>query len=640
MKSYRERTNTVLEKIRSYEGGQNSVVENGGQTLALKHKKNTIIWCAFAAVCIAIIIVFNLVLFLPYPINDISAYSDSEYYGLISVVNRLTYRAPYKNNFEKWTSNWRWGNVVESPDIGDANDALPPTSPGQLESTAYPDSSSESSSGNGQYVENTNNQVKAVTEADLLKRSTSYAFYLDLSGSYIKLLSYRLSGESTTLISSYEIKNDEDSYFYEYSCEGYLSADCNTVTVICECYNYKLKELYTCIINLDVSDVKTVKESGRIYVSGRYISSRLVDGNLLMFTNYNLKYNPDFSNEANFVPQTGTLDSLNSIPIENIVYSEDATSARYTVVCSIDQGSLDINSNFAFLSFSQSVYVSESNIFLTRTKNNVSSDDDTYYDTTTEINCVSYANGELEFVNSATVPGFVLNQYSMDEYEGILRVVTEYSILKKNGRDYSGASLFCIDLDSFEICASLKEFCPDGESVRSVRFDRTTAYVCTAVALKDPVFAIDLSDLNNITYKDTGTIPGYSLSLMKFTGDTLLGIGYGDSWNLKIELYEQTADGVESVAVFEKNCSFSTEFKAYFIDAENGFIGLTVSYYDDNYKWVHEFIVLLYDGYDLNQIASVRYDEYVNRDYTRAFMDDGFIYVFSYEHVDVIALFK
>ena len=639
MKSYRERTNTVLEKIQNLEGGQNAAVENGGQTLALKRKKNAIIWSAFAAVCIAIIIAFNLVLFLPYPATDISAYRNSEYYGLISVINRLTYSAPYKNNFDKWTSNWSWGNKGSEtgPDVGYPDNVAPP--PTSSEPSVGVDSPS-GPNGNGQYVENTNNQVKEVTEADLLKRSTSYAFYLSPTGlNSIDLLTYKLNGEDTALTSSYKINPEQELYFYTWSCEGYLSADCNTVTVICECYNYKRNELYTCIINLDVSDVKNVKESGRIYISGSYISSRLVNGNLLMFTNYSLKYNPDFSNEANFVPQTGTLDNLKSIPIDDIVYSKDADTARYTVVCSIDQNSLDISSNYAFLSYSQSAYVSESNIFLTRTRYNIT-EDDTHYDRTCEINCVSYADGKLQFVNTATVPGFVLNQYSMDEYEGILRVVTEYSVSEKHGRNYSGASLFCIDLDSFEICASLKEFCPDGESVHSVRFDKTTAYVCTAVALKDPVFAIDLSDLDNITCKDTGTIPGYSLSLMKFKGDTLLGIGYGSSRDLKIELYEQTADGVESVAVFEKDCAFSSVFKAYFIDAERGLIGLTVSYYDDNYQWVYEFIVLLYDGYNLNQIASVRYDNYVYHDGTRAFIDDGFIYVFSDKYVDVIKLFK
>ena len=306
--------------------------------------------------------------------------------------------------------------------------------------------------------------------------------------------------------------------------------------------------------------------------------------------------------------------------MEDIVYSENATSARYTVVCSLEQSSLEINSNYAFLSFSQEAYVSESNIFLTRAYNGGDYNADVYYDRMTDITCVSYADGKLDLVNTATVPGTVLNQYSMDEYNGVLRVVTQYYVLesydegKTYYRDYIGASLFCIDLESFEICADYKEFCPNGERVYSVRFDGNTAYVCTALIkfnwATDPVYAIDLSDLDNITSKDTGTISGYSLSLTKFKDGTLLGIGYGENTtDLKIELYTETQDGVESAATFEMaGCKFSEEFKAYFIDAENGLIGLGIERPDGG----SEYILLLYDGYGLRQVDGVKYTERVN----------------------------
>ena len=355
-------------------------------------------------------------------------------------------------------------------------------------------------------------------------------------------------------------------------------------------------------------------------------------------------FRSDFSNEKDFVPQTGTLNNLKSLPMEDIVYSENATSARYTVVCSLEQSSLEINSNYAFLSFSQEAYVSESNIFLTRAYNGGDYNADVYYDRMTDITCVSYADGKLDLVNTATVPGTVLNQYSMDEYNGVLRVVTQYYVLesydegKTYYRDYIGASLFCIDLESFEICADYKEFCPNGERVYSVRFDGNTAYVCTALIkfnwATDPVYAIDLSDLDNITSKDTGTISGYSLSLTKFKDGTLLGIGYGENTtDLKIELYTETQDGVESAATFEMaGCKFSEEFKAYFIDAENGLIGLGIERPDGG----SEYILLLYDGYGLRQVDGVKYTERVNYDSARAFIDNGYIYVFSDKNVDVI----
>ncbi len=637
MKSYKERTKTVIDKIERHDTKGGYTVKNGGNTLALKRRKRIIIWTAFATVCLAILVSFNLILFLPYPVApEISAYRDSEYYGLISVVNGIARKNPYKNNFDKWTSQLGYGNKGDAIAPGDINTGI--TAPG----IDYP-ADDATNDGNGDYVENTNNQVKAVTEADLLKRSTDYAFYLS-TGDGIELLAYKLNGKSTALTSSYKVQSEKNTYYYFNTCEAYLSADCKTITVICGLYDTKEKQTYTCIVNLDVSNVNDVKESGRIYVSGSYISSRLVKGKLLLFTNYAVKYNPDFSNEKDFVPQTGTLNNLKSLPMEDIVYSENATSARYTVVCSLEQSSLEINSNYAFLSFSQEAYVSESNIFLTRAYNGGDYNADVYYDRMTDITCVSYADGKLDLVNTATVPGTVLNQYSMDEYNGVLRVVTQYYVLesydegKTYYRDYIGASLFCIDLESFEICADYKEFCPNGERVYSVRFDGNTAYVCTALIkfnwATDPVYAIDLSDLDNITSKDTGTISGYSLSLTKFKDGTLLGIGYGENTtDLKIELYTETQDGVESAATFEMaGCKFSEEFKAYFIDAENGLIGLGIERPDGG----SEYILLLYDGYGLRQVDGVKYTERVNYDSARAFIDNGYIYVFSDKNVDVI----
>ena len=78
MKSYKERTKAVIEKIERHGNKGGYTVENGGNTLALKRRKRIIIWTAFATVCLAILVSFNLILFLPYPVApEISAYKDS-----------------------------------------------------------------------------------------------------------------------------------------------------------------------------------------------------------------------------------------------------------------------------------------------------------------------------------------------------------------------------------------------------------------------------------------------------------------------------------------------------------------------------------------------------------------------------------
>ena len=47
------------------------------------------------------------------------------------------------------------------------------------------------------------------------------------------------------------------------------------------------------------------------------------------------------------------------------------------------------------------------------------------------------------------------------------------------------------------------------------------------------------------------------------------GDDINDAWELKIEIYEESEDGVVSVTAYEKGVDFSRDYKAYFIDRKN-----------------------------------------------------------------------
>lgn len=561
-----------------------------------------LVWVSsVAATCCAVLLTFTVVFAGGYGL----AWRYGDYAGVVSVLRGITSL-----------------QMIE----GD----LPPTA------DDIPDAS------NGIYVETTNNQVTGVVEADLLKCSSEYAFFLNRYDYTLNV--YGLNGAELPLVTSYKITSEEGMPF-TMSGQMYLSQDCNFVTLIMPSYNTNTYVYYTCLIALNVSDLNNIREVSRVYVSGSHVSSRFVGDSLLLFTDFHC-YDPDYSDEAQFLPQIGTLGSMASIPAENIIYSEDASFANYTVAVMLDQTTLEVNSSCAFLSYTNTVYVSKNRIYLTRNCVNRDTTQSDYYTNCTEVACVNYSDGSLEYENTVKVNGRVLNQYSLDEYEDTLRVVTEVSHVTNVNDErivYTGASLYCIDLATFEIYASYEEFSPNGENVVSVRFDGTTAYVCTALTylnyLTDPVFAIDLSDLNNITSKDTGTIPGYSLSLVTFKDGTLLGIGYGESSeDLKIELYRQTDSVVQSVAAYElTTCVFSGNFKDYFIDAKTGLIGLAVFDYDNDMYAYEKYLLLYFDGYDLSVVETLELTGVYWRN-VRAVCVGNYVYVFSYDGACVIDL--
>ena len=574
--------------------------------------------------------VASLWLFVPFNTDppDVSRYADSEYYEVIQQLNVLTYRRPSdKNNFEKYI-----GGIYKV--MEDATGTAP-------ESTVPTD---DAGSWNGdEYVEVTDNQVQGVIEGDLFKRSTTHLYYLYGDVLYI----YNIAGEQSACVGEF-VFTDALNYKYAYHtyAEMYLSRDAKTVTVIADGYTMDHKSGLVSVISLDVSDPQNVSVKNSVTLTGSYTSSRMVDGKLLLMSEFYVGMEPDFSNPASFLPQMDMGEGMVSIAAEDIVLPENLNSRRYTVVSKFDENTLENEGFCAFLSFSQEVYVSPTTVYATRQYSAVDTTEEGYTDryTMTEISRLSYADGTLTPMGSFTVDGYVRDQYSMDEYNGILRVVTTTNhVVRMENSDGRGntwmqvvtdertgtsANLYCVDIATGEVVASVEHFAPVGETVESVRFDGNAAYVCTAVVvtMTDPVFFFDLSDLSNITYTDTGVIEGYSTSLINLGEGFLLGIGQGNGWEtVKVEVYEQdpgAGNGVASVdAWVMEPARYSTEYKSYYIDRENNLVGLPIST-----NGGMQYVLLYFDNYKLNVIAQFKINETLLDD-VRATMIDGYLYV-------------
>lgn len=594
-------------------------------------RKKRIKLTSVLAAGLSLVLAFNLVLFIPYntAMPDLSAYKDSEYYSLMQQINELTYRPPrYKNNFEAWFGDLfsgKGGDLALTPEAGD-----------------------------NAYAEVTDNQVQGVIEGDRFKRAGDTVFYLQGNTDGYTLRAYSLAGAHSEAVGTVRIGEWENAYYsasYTERAEMYLSEDGDTVTLFTpvSVWNGKTSIVYTEIVGIDVSDPANMRETGRRYVSGNYITSRSVEGDFLLISEFAVYSNPDFSDEAQYLPQAGELGSMETLPVDDIVCPDVATAARYTVVTRLNEGA-EIEDCLAFFSYTDEVYVSQNNVFVTRGYYNgeetVNGENVSYTvrESRTEISAVAYAGGELTLLGSADIPGTVKDQYSMDERDGTLRVVTTlYRNFPESSGDVSllppygqNAGVYVISLSDFTVLGSLEWFAPEDEQVMSVRFEKeeNAVWVCTAIEITDPVFKIDLSDPKNITYIRTEDIDGYSTSLVDFAGGTLLGIGYGTWDSLKIEVYAEDGDSVRSLDAYEvKDASFASEYKAYLIDRENALVGLHVSPYNgENY-----YLLLHFDGYELVELAKTSLASYLP-DLTRAAIADEWLYIFTADETDFTAV--
>lgn len=589
------------------------------------------------AACIAALTLsLGLWLFIPFNVTppDVSRYADSEYYEVIQRLNAVTYVKPRdKNNFEKYVEGF-WRNFA-------------PTAMEKEDAVVREDVGMEIETSSGAYVEVTDNQVMGVIEGDLFKRTRERVFYLREN----TLTVYSIEGEDSRKLGSYLVKPffDVAGYYYYNMGEIYLSADGNTVTLVMP-YSINSKGAQVGLLSLDVSDPENIKEIGTVSIEGSYVSSRSVNGEILLVSRFQVGRNPDFSDPSCFIPGYKTADGEYRVPVENIVAPETLTDSCYTVISALDQNGLTMDFCTALLSYSNEIYVSGDSIYATHGYNHrVTEGQVTTSEQVTEITRVRYGEG-FEIVGTATVKGSVKDQYSMDEYEGMLRVVTTTmrSKIKETifedgnalaefvgGEEIgSNASLYILNADTMEIVQSVENFAPWGETVQSARFDGVSAYVCTSVQLSDPVFFFDLSDIDHITWKDTGEIAGFSSSLIQLGDGYLLGVGRGNSWDsVKIEIYEESGDGVVSVCAYEAKGYYSPTYKSYFIDREERLLGVPINFIEGVHAGRDLYVLLHFDGYQLVEIVTVPTDGY--GEMIRAFMDEGYLYVYGRFGFDV-----
>lgn len=578
------------------------------------------------AASLAILVALSLYLFLPYgtPKSNLSEYESSSYFPVIEKLEayRQLLNAPkFSNNFEKLLSVIG-GAFAPKYDMDSA--------PGDAGPEMGPDGS-DNMLGNGNYIENTDNQVEGVIEGDLMKMTDKYIFRLG----HNVLRVYSIEKEDSALVCEYTIDGFDGDKQYGSFMEMYLSPDGNTITLLLK-YRDKVG-----VISLDVSDVNSIIEKGRVAIGGVHATSRMVDGRLLLVTNFSFDRNKvDYATPETFVPTINSGNEKRCISLQNLLFPAKVDSTNYSVVVLLDNENLEILGEKALLNFTSDIYISENNIYISHEYTD--NDRNLYYKDMSDIAIISYGDNGLVMNNVITVPGHTKDQYSFDELDGHLRVVTSTNgrITIENGNNIGfkqtrSASLYVINLESGETVASVENFAPEGEKATAVRFDGDKLYVCTAVIVSftDPVFFFDLSDYDNITYTDTGIIEGYSDSLINYGDGILLGIGREDWEYSKVEIYAELEDGgVLGVDEFKFAGICSSDYKAYLVNRENNLFGFAVAYYSEVRKNDHIiidpqncYVLLTIEGESLNARLIPLY--FSDPNYVRAAYYDGYLYL-------------
>jgi len=193
------------------------------------------------------------------------------------------------------------------------------------------------------------------------------------------------------------------------------------------------------------------------------------------------------------------------------------------------------------------VYASKENLYIAQTKYPY------YYymennntEEKTVIHKFKLDKGNIEYLANGEVKGYILNQFSMDEFDNHFRIATTRGELfggwvmplssgAEDTEPKSENNIYVLD-ENLDLVGSLEGLAP-GEKIYSVRFMNEKAYVVTFKKI-DPLFVIDLSNPENPNVLGKLKIPGYSDYLHPIDDTHLIGIGK-EAVDAETDLVEQ-----------------------------------------------------------------------------------------------------
>lgn len=135
---------------------------------------------------------------------------------------------------------------------------------------------------------------------------------------------------------------------------------------------------------------------------------------------------------------------------------------------------------------------------------------------------LGYGLGTL-YAGSGLVKGRILNQFSMDEHDGFLRIATTTGHVPSPDV-HSTVSVLETGFGQMELTGMVDDIAPT-EDIRSVRFNGDVGFVVT-FKKTDPLFVLDLADPWSPFIKSELKIPGFSTYMHLMDAGHLLTIGY------------------------------------------------------------------------------------------------------------------
>lgn len=453
----------------------------------------------------------------------------------------------------------------------------------------------------GTFFSGTNVQVQGVDEGDIVKTDGTYIYILreyefiimQADGAEVTDVSNTIVGQAWD---SSELDDGSTHSSEKMPKEMYLAGD--RAVILSTYYDWTEPDggsmanpsgaNYITIDLYDISDPTAPKLVKSLGQDGYSVASRMIDGVLYLCTAYYAS-NVVEGEVQSYVPCMYMDGERKAVACDTIGLLPYDDSMTYSVLGVYDVAAGSLVNSLSVLGGGNAVYMNAENLYLCRS---VYQDDagapyteDNYTVTahTTDVNTTisrfSVADGNLSYAATGTVKGALLNQFSLDESDGYLRLVTtessgSYRVYVDEARNFENYDyddrrtcndLFVLDSD-LETVGSVIGLA-ENEQIYSARFDGDYGYLCTYRTV-DPIFAINLSDPANPTVTGELKLPGYSDYLHIWSEGLLFGLGMNTQ---EVQMNDETTatlDGMKMIMVDTSDPANLTEQHSMDIDAD------------------------------------------------------------------------
>ncbi len=278
----------------------------------------------------------------------------------------------------------------------------------------------------------------------------------------------------------------------------------------------------------DIKNITAPEKIREIDIEGSLVSSRLKDGKVYLIVNkypdiWLLRENPELDIRPRYYDsaKNGKMQAVNYADIQLFPNSNETNFTNIAVV-DLEKPHADIALT-TYVGSGNQLYMSNKNLYLAITNYvPMTKEGGHLYNPNTTIYKYSVDGMKVNFHSSSEVPGTVLNQFSMDEYNGYFRIATTSGQVWDEKRP-SANNLYILN-ENLQKVGQLEDLAR-GERIYSARFMNDRIYIVT-FRETDPLFVIDGSNPEQPRVLGELKIPGFSNYLHPYDENHIIGFGH------------------------------------------------------------------------------------------------------------------